>query len=153
MGLFSKIKQTADDARNRVDTAKSQVTQAQQNMRNAVDAVAGKPIPLDEELKARYAEEDTRSIWINVSEDKWLNEHKLDHCTVEPVSAVFEGNTAKKDFVFLAPNGARLFRVTSRMNAYKDLSANTHRALQKLFILYYESELGNYYRIKVVFVK
>ena len=77
MGLFDKVKKTASDAKQRVDTAKAQVSQAQKNMRNAVDAVAGKPISLDEELKARYAEEDTRSIWINVSEDKWLSEYHL----------------------------------------------------------------------------
>lgn len=153
MGLFDKIKKTADDAKTRVDTAKAQVSQAQQSMKNAVNAVTGKPMPLDDELKERYAEEDSRSVWINVSEDKWLSQHKLDHCSVEPVSAVFEGEKAKPDLVFIAPNGERLFRITSRMSAYKALTDNSHRVLQKLFVLYTEGDIGNYYRIKVVFVQ
>lgn len=153
MGLFDKVKKTASDAKQRVDTAKAQVAQAQQSMRNAVDAVTGKPISLDEELKARYAEEDTRSIWINVSEDKWLSEYRADHLTIEPVNAFFEGSGEKPDLIFTAPNRTRLFKVTSRMSAYNELVSNTHRALQKLFIMHNEGDFGNYYRIKVVFVQ
>ena len=154
MGLFDKIKKTADDTRNRVETAKLQAMQAQKSIKNAADAISGKPIPLDDELKARYAEEDARSIWINVSEDKWLNRYRYDNCTVEPVGAIFDGgNQQKPDIVFTESNGERLFRVTSRMGAYKALAENANRELQKLFVLYREGDTGNYYRIKVVFVR
>ena len=153
MGLLDKIKKTTDDARNRVETAKLQAMQAQKSIKNAADAISGKPIPLDDELKARYAEEDARSRWINVGEDKWLNRYRYDNCDVEPVGVITNGSGQKPDLVFTAPNGEPLFKVTSRMGAYKALAENANRELQKLFILYRESESGNYYRIKVVFVR